>query len=44
MTSTSTLPGGTPPASAASGTYTLSSRLVRGDAFQDGQQIGRAHV
>ncbi|MGW1771217.1 SagB family peptide dehydrogenase [Streptomyces sp. NPDC002104] len=41
MTSTSTLPGGTPPATAASGTYTLSSRLVRGDAFQDGQLVTR---
>ncbi|MGW5394948.1 SagB family peptide dehydrogenase [Streptomyces sp. NPDC003952] len=37
MTSTSTLPGQAPPAAAASGTYTLTSRLARGGTFEDGE-------
>ncbi|WP_392892535.1 SagB family peptide dehydrogenase [Streptomyces sp. LN699] len=41
MTSTTTLPGEAPPASASSGTYTLTSRLPRGGAFQDGQLTTR---
>ncbi|MFJ7270491.1 SagB family peptide dehydrogenase [Streptomyces sp. NPDC099050] len=41
MTSTSKLPGEASPASAASGTYTLTSRLARGGTFQDGGIVTR---
>ncbi|MET9464922.1 SagB family peptide dehydrogenase [Streptomyces sp. NPDC006544] len=47
MTSTTTLPGEAPPASAASGTHTLTSRLARGGAFHDGRlttRFGAVHL